>query len=124
MEERTPQKEPERSFRGLYNNVKISVRTLDVVIIGGIALIVILLLFGISNSGYTISFDSKGGTDVAAIADMRYGDLIPEPEPPTREGYVFCGWYTDENCNYQWDFETMQVPDSITLYAKWAQKTE
>ena len=124
MEERVPQKEPETSFRGLYKNVKISVRTLDMVILGGIALIVILLVFGVINSGYTVTFDSKGGTDVAALTDMEYGDLIPEPEPPVREGYVFAGWFADENCNYQWDFETMQVPDSMTLYAKWEPKSE
>ena len=124
MEERVPSKEPETSFRGLYKNVKISVRTLDMVIIGGIALIVLLLVFGIINSGYTVSFDSNGGSDVAALTDMEYGDLIPEPEPPVREGYVFSGWFTDENCNYQWDFETMQVPDSMTLYAKWEPKSE
>lgn len=124
MEELTPKKEPEKSFRGLYKHVKISVKTLDMVIIGGIALIVILLVFGIANSGYTISFDSNGGTDVPALTDMKYGDLIPEPEPPLREGYVFCGWFSDENCNYRWDFATMQVPDSITLYAKWELQSE
>lgn len=124
MEERIPQKEPETSFRGLYKNVKISVRTLDMVIIGGIVLIAVLVAFGIANSGYTVSFDSNGGTDVAALMDMHYGDLIPEPEAPTREGYVFCGWFSDEGCNYQWDFGTMQVPDSMTLYAKWEPKAK
>ena len=36
MEQRTPEKEPESSFRGLYSKVKISVKTLDKIIIGGI----------------------------------------------------------------------------------------
>ena len=44
MEEQSPRKEPESSFRGLYKNVKISVQTLDKVIIGGIALMVLLLI--------------------------------------------------------------------------------
>lgn len=124
MEDQTQSKVPQSSFRGLYKNVRISVKTLDKLIIGGIALIVILLMFGIANSGYTVTFDSKGGTDVASLTDMRYGDLIPEPESPTREGYVFSGWYSDENCFYKWDFETMQVPQSMTLYASWEPKTE
>ena len=38
METETPRKEPESSFRGLYKNAKISVKTLDKLIIGGIAL--------------------------------------------------------------------------------------
>ena len=123
MEEQTPRKEPESSFRGLYQNVKISVKTLDMVIIGGILLIVLLIVYGVSNNGYTVTFDSNGGTDVAMLSDMMYGDLIPEPEPPTREGYSFQGWYSDENCEYLWDFETMQIPESLTLYAAW-EKTE
>ena len=119
MEEQTPRKEPESSFRGLYKNVKISVKTLDILIVGGILLMVLLVIYGIANNGYTVTFDSNGGTDVAMLTDLMYGDYIPEPEPPTREGYVFQGWYSDENFQYQWDFETMQVPESFTLYAAW-----
>lgn len=119
MEEQVPRKEPETSFRGLYKNVKISVKTLDIVIIGGLLLIVLLILYGVSNNGYTVMFDSNGGTDVTMLTDMMYGDYISEPEPPTREGYVFQGWYSDENFQYAWDFDTMQVPQSITLYASW-----
>ena len=116
--EQTPRKEPESSFRGLYKNVKISVKTLDILIIGGILLIVLLLVYGIANNGYTVSFDSRGGTDVASQEKM-YGDLVDVPEPPTREGYVFTGWYSDENCAYAWNMETDTVYDSLTLYAGW-----
>ena len=122
MEEQTPRKEPETSFRGLYKNVKISVKTLDIVIVGGIALMILLVIFGIANNGYTVTFDSRGGTDVPAQTDLMYGDLIAEPEPPTREGYVFIGWYADENCTYLWDMKTDQVGQSMTLYAGWKQK--
>ena len=37
MDQQDPRKEPESSFRGLYRHVKISVKTLDIMIIGGIA---------------------------------------------------------------------------------------
>lgn len=114
-----PRKEPQSSFRGLYQNVKISVSTLDKVIVGGIAVLVALVLYGVANSGYTVTFDSNGGTDVPAQTDLMYSDLLPEPEPPTREGHTFKGWYMDENCIYQWDFETTQVGQSMTLYAAW-----
>ena len=118
MEDQTPKQEPQRSFRGLYRHVKISVKTLDKIIIGGIAAIVLLVLFGVANNGYTVTFDTKGGTDVPA-QELMYGDLVAEPEPPQREGYVFVGWYSDENCIYPWDLDTCQVSQSMTLYAAW-----
>ena len=36
--EQTPEKQPETSFRGLYKHVKISVKTLDKIIVAAIAL--------------------------------------------------------------------------------------
>ena len=119
MEHNFPEKEPQTSFRGLYKNVKISVKTLDKVIVGGILILIALVLYGVANNGYTITFDSRGGTDVPAQVDMMYGDYVAEPEAPTREGYTFGGWFTDERCTYQWDFEESQVGYSITLYANW-----
>ena len=66
MDEQIPKKEPQSSFRGLYKNVNISVKTLDKVIVGGIIVIILLVIFGVANNGYTVTFDSKGGTDVPA----------------------------------------------------------
>ena len=119
MEEQTPKKEPQSSFRGLYRHIKISVKTLDFVIVGGIALIVILLLFGIANNGYNVTFDSRGGTDVPPAMDVLHTEALAEPESPTREGYTFTGWYIDENCRYPWDFENDRVSQHMTLYAGW-----
>ena len=118
MEEKDSRKEPQSSFRGLYRHVKISVKTLDKIIIGGIAAIVILVLYGVANNGYVVTFDSKGGTDVAPQEAM-YADYVVEPEDPYREGYVFTGWYSDENCIYLWDMENGQISQSMTLYAGW-----
>lgn len=44
---------------------------------------------------------------------------ISAPTPPTREGYRFVGWYTDEACTDQWNFESDTVISNMTLYAKW-----
>ena len=38
--------------------------------------------------------------------------------------YTFTGWYSDENCVYEWNFETMQISQSITLYAGWEAQSE
>ena len=122
MEELTPKENPDQKspppMRGLYRNVKISVKTLDKIIIGGIILLVVLILYVVANNGYTVTFDSRGGTDVPS-QELMYGDLVEEPDPPTREGYTFAGWYSDENFRYQWDMDTNQVSQSMTLYAAW-----
>lgn len=123
MEQDIHRKESQSSFRGLYKNVKISVKTLDILIIGGIIAIVLILGYGISNNGYTVTFDSNGGTDVPA-QELMYGDYVAEPEPPTREGYTFAGWFKDENCLYEWNMAEHQVAEPMTLYALWIPKTE
>ena len=107
-----------RQLRGLYRNVKISIKTLDTIIITCIVVIVVLLAIGLRNPGFTITFDSKGGTDVAAQNQM-YGQLLEAPEPPTREGYLFTGWYLDPACYEQWNLETDTIQEDITLYAGW-----
>ena len=43
---------------------------------------------------YTLSFDSNGGTDVAAIT-QDYGTEVTAPAAPTREGYTFLSWDKD-----------------------------
>ena len=118
MEQDTPRKEPQSSFRGLYRHVKISVKTLDKIIIGGIAAIVLLVLYGVANNGYVITFDSKGGSDVPAQNQM-YGELLEVPEPPTREGYSFTGWYIDSACDLLWQTDTDTIQTDMTLYAGW-----
>lgn len=106
------------AWRGLYRNVHVSVKTLDTVIVICLLVIVVFLALELRDPGFTITFDSKGGTDVAAQKQM-YGELLQLPEPPTREGYRFTGWYTDHACFEVWDPETDTVQETMTLYAGW-----
>ena len=105
-------------FRGLYRYVKISVKTLDRIILACIAVILIVVVLEMRNPGFTITFDSRGGTDVPAQNQM-YGELLDVPETPTREGYLFTGWYKDHACSEQWNVETETIETDITLYAGW-----
>jgi len=105
-------------FRGLYRNVNISVKTLDYIIITCIVVIFLIVALELRNPGFTISFDSCGGTDVEAVNQM-YGELLDEPEAPTREGYVFLGWYTDSACCEPWDVDNDTIQSNMTLYAGW-----
>lgn len=67
---------------------------------------------------WTVAFNSNGGsacdTKFVATAD---GKLV-KPADPTRDGYTFGGWYTDETCAQAYDFSTPVTAD-LTLYAKW-----
>lgn len=67
---------------------------------------------------WTVVFNSNGGsacnTKFVATAD---GKLV-KPADPTRDGYTFGGWYTDEACTRAYDFATPVTAD-LTLYAKW-----
>ena len=67
---------------------------------------------------YTISFDSKGGSNVNPITG-NFGDEITAPNAPTKEGHTFAGWYENENYEGEkFEFNTMPSKN-ITLYAKW-----
>ena len=105
-------------FRGLYRHVKISVKALDWIIVACIAVILIVFAFEMRNPGFTVTFDSRGGTDVPAQNQM-YGELLDVPEAPTREGYLFTGWYKDHACLEQWNVEIETIETDITLYAGW-----
>ena len=112
------QKENIPKFRGLYRYVKISVKALDAIIVACIAVILIVVALEMRNPGFTVSFDSKGGTDVP-VQNQMYGELLEVPEPPTREGYRFVGWYTDASCDNLWDLESGIIETDMILYAGW-----
>ena len=104
---------------GLYKNVKIPVRVVEYVILSLIVILIGCVIFGAATGGYTVTFDSQGGTKVDA-QKLEYGDLVAEPEPPTMEGHSFLGWYTDEGCTLPWDFNE-SISGSMTLYAGWSE---
>ena len=115
QEEQTPK------FRGLYRNVNISVKALDTVIVICLLVIVVFLAIELQDPGFTITFDSRGGSDVAPQKQM-YGELLTLPEDPTREGYAFTGWYRDYACQDPWNVETDTIVETTTLYAGWEKK--
>ncbi len=43
---------------------------------------------------------------------------VAQPEDPAREGFVFDGWYTDEERTTEYVFSS-KVRSDVTLYAKW-----
>ncbi|WP_413452222.1 InlB B-repeat-containing protein [Georgenia phoenicis] len=72
----------------------------------------------------TVTFDSAGGTPVPT-QQVEAGDTVAAPERPTRDGWVFVGWYTDAAASaHMWDFLNGTVDAPTTLYAKWVQVDE
>ncbi|MFR0604864.1 InlB B-repeat-containing protein [Bifidobacterium pseudolongum subsp. globosum] len=67
---------------------------------------------------YTVTFDTNGGTAVAA-ATVNYGQKVSQPAAPTRTGYTFTGWHTTKTGGTKYDF-TKPVTADMTLYAQWA----
>ena len=111
-------------YEKLDAKVNLTTRKLDIVIVVCLILLVVSLGIGVANRGYTIEFNTLGGTSVES-QKLQYGDLVIVDEPPTREGYVFAGWYRDILCEeYPWNAETDTVSQSMTLYAAWEEKTE
>ncbi len=69
-------------------------------------------------SGYTVKFDSKGGSSVAAIYTLA-NTAITKPSNPKKSGYTFIGWYKESTCKNAWKFTT-KVTANTTVYAKWS----
>jgi len=68
----------------------------------------------------TISFNSSEGTEVESKT-CEYNQAITAPAEPTKDGFVFAGWYKDEECLNSWNFSNTMTEDTI-LYAKWNDK--
>ena len=71
---------------------------------------------------FTIRFNTNGGTSVKSIK-IKKGEAITLPDSPTKEGYIFDGWYLDSSCVEALE-EGYLVKKSITLYAKWKEATK
>lgn len=66
-----------------------------------------------------VRFETNGGSPIDPITVI-YGEKIPRPEDPIREGKWLIGWFKDVNLTDQWIFKTDVVTGNTTLYAKWA----
>lgn len=66
---------------------------------------------------FTVTFDSKGGSDVAE-ASVKENTAVAKPENPSLADYLFDGWYADAEYTTEYDFAA-PVTEAITLHAKW-----
>ena len=77
---------------------------------------------GAATQTYTAQFDTNGGSAVDNVKTDKNGK-IERPADPTKEGYIFVGWYSDSKLTKPFDFSAELTANS-TLYAKWKENNE
>lgn len=81
----------------------------------------------VPTTSYTITlhYNDEGVTPNKDIESSLETGKFPTPETPTRTGYVFDGWYTD-NVTFEnlFDFENTFATENIDLYAKWVDERD
>lgn len=72
---------------------------------------------------FAVTFDLNGHGAALKTQMIKEGQKIICPTPnPAEKGFIFGGWFTDPECENEWDFNNALV-NSITLYAKWIECT-
>ncbi len=68
--------------------------------------------------GVVVSFDYNYPDAEVNTVELSNGDVLEYPTNPTRDGYVFAGWYIDSDCTEAYSFMG-EITDDMTLFAKW-----
>ena len=108
----------EKKTGGLYARVKLSVKGANVLVAVTASLLVLVTALLIRHGGFTVSFDTDGGSSVSPVTVL-HSETVGTLSDPVKEGYVFTGWYADRDCTVPFDVETTGVEGSMTLYAGW-----
>lgn len=69
---------------------------------------------------YTVTFMSDGAEYLST--EIEENSTVNRPNDPTKSGYTFGGWFTEEACENEFNFAT-QITADTTLYAKWTEIT-
>ncbi len=68
---------------------------------------------------YTLTFDTNGGSAIAKVTKEKGTTVDLEQYVPTREGYTFAGWYSDEALTQK--VTSVKLNGNTTVYAKWTE---
>lgn len=67
---------------------------------------------------FTVTFNTNGGSTIAPV-EVESGETVEEPtNNPTKNGFVFGGWYGEEELEHEFDFDN-PINGDTTIYAKW-----
>ena len=73
--------------------------------------------------GYVIVPYTNGGSYVDII-NCKYNAAVKVPEAPVRTGYVFDGWFADEELSIPYVFPELMPAEDADIYAKWTPATD
>ncbi|MBO5776791.1 MAG: leucine-rich repeat protein, partial [Clostridia bacterium] len=74
-------------------------------------------------ASFKFSFVTNDPAQELESLTITYGTLSRRPVLNDRKGYVFLGWYADEDFNEEYVFDTLVEKDT-TIYAKWEEIRE
>ena len=74
-------------------------------------------------SEYIVTFNTQGGSNIDALKVVE-GQKVTKPQDPTKENYIFSGWFKEAGCTTAWDFDKETVMSNVTLYAKWVETAQ
>lgn len=74
-------------------------------------------------SSYTLSFNANGGSVSETSRTLFYGYQYGDLPTPTRTGYTFTGWYTQQSGGTQVYNTTTMGSSNVTVYAHWRANT-
>lgn len=72
---------------------------------------------GGGTASYKVTFETNGGSAIDAKT-IKKGSTITDLPAPTKDGFVFVGWYKDAALTQAFD-STTKITAKTTLYAKW-----
>lgn len=73
---------------------------------------------GGGSSTYRLTFETNGGSKISSINKSRNTE-IELTQTPTKEGFVFDGWYKDKNLTEK--VTSVKLTGNMTVYAKWSE---
>lgn len=69
---------------------------------------------------YVLSFNVNGGSEIATVTEFEGTDIDLSKYTPTKEGYDFTGWYSDEALANK--VSTINLTADTTVYAGWSKQ--
>jgi uncharacterized repeat protein (TIGR02543 family) len=77
------------------------------------------------NIKYYYNYDESPNEDLYWRDYVVEDGLYLAPEIPVRDGYIFGGWYTDNDCTQEWDNVLPTTPEELVeLYARWIEQED
>jgi len=90
-----------------------------------LGLSVVLLVFSFiscsdeTETMFTVTFNSNGGSNVSSISGIKSGTTIELPVNPTKTGFIFSGWFFDNETFINQFTSLTEITNNIVVFARW-----